>query len=467
MAHARIWIGSRRGAAAGALLALLALSPGAGAQEPGRPYAVFTAGSDVLVGMRGVLEAIPTCKLYGRGNDCAKLVGKVEWVQSLGSFATFEEARKAFEANIVPGSQRDVPFTRGRDRQAKLKFDGKTYEIQNALRFPAPDLERAVRRAVRFMGKGRQYAAAPTDVTGEDRGPDAASIDVIRLASLDQPPGAARKLRETLIALLHDPADSDREGARSTEGVYLLLVSPPRLPARSLVNNLEARCGANDRLIRYVRAKDRVKQAQWEEFVGQAEQVRNLLFIGIDVGFALIDLPSPTLLVNYAQWVDKVQSRDPSVKATLNSTTLGIVLDELTSLPVTPALVGQAVTAIRFAFDQRWAQPPRGPQLADALRPEVEGAQTEGAWHDALDLLVRKLSAEILANGVGIAAVSQRMQQIDSKGVIPGIVQPEMGRLRSALERHQRELAEKIPQEISASYFAGWTEQARGGGRCE
>lgn len=108
-------------------------------ESPGKspdPYGVFVGGgyNEVIVGQLPVILEARSSSLIGWGNDSSKKVKDTgaKFTMVLGPFKTAEEARKAYEANKVPGSQRIKPLATG--TCARFTFDGKEHDIDNALR---------------------------------------------------------------------------------------------------------------------------------------------------------------------------------------------------------------------------------------------------------------------------------------------------------------------------------------------
>lgn len=95
-------------------------------------FGVFLAKGYILVGKQSEIEATPTPNLRGWGRDASKKVADAATLKMvLGPFDTYEEARKAYCAAMIPGSHRILPLVAA-DRVARLNFDNKDYNISNA-----------------------------------------------------------------------------------------------------------------------------------------------------------------------------------------------------------------------------------------------------------------------------------------------------------------------------------------------
>jgi hypothetical protein len=103
-------------------------------------YAIWLVGDgeEVICGRRSEIEKTPTGHLHGWGLDNVKTVGEsgVSFKMARGPFPTAEEARKAYEAELIPGSTRDhnvANYT-----SAQFRFSTKKdqrHMIDNATRF--------------------------------------------------------------------------------------------------------------------------------------------------------------------------------------------------------------------------------------------------------------------------------------------------------------------------------------------
>lgn len=105
-------------------------------KKSSEPYGVFVGGgyNEVIVGQESVIMGATTSSLIGWGRDSSKTVKDTgaTFRMVLGPFKTAEEARRAFDENLEPGSERIKPFASG--RCARFKFDGKEHDIDNAFR---------------------------------------------------------------------------------------------------------------------------------------------------------------------------------------------------------------------------------------------------------------------------------------------------------------------------------------------
>jgi hypothetical protein len=98
-------------------------------------YGVFLAGNDMFVGRKSALGALKHWEIKGWGlsND---VVGEAVFHDVLNQqFSTAEEAKAAYMANMVPGSQHPRPL--GLGPVARFQFDGGTKEhsVENAFSF--------------------------------------------------------------------------------------------------------------------------------------------------------------------------------------------------------------------------------------------------------------------------------------------------------------------------------------------
>lgn len=99
------------------------------------PYGVFVGGgyNEVIVGQLSVIMAAPSNSLIGWGLDRKPVRDTgARFTMVLGPFKTAEQARNAYEASKVPGSQYTKPLAAG--TAARFSFDGKPHDIDNALR---------------------------------------------------------------------------------------------------------------------------------------------------------------------------------------------------------------------------------------------------------------------------------------------------------------------------------------------
>jgi hypothetical protein len=104
-------------------------------EPPSGPYGVFVGGgyNEVIVGQLPVILETPSSSLVGWGTDAKKVKDTgAKFTMVLGPFQTMEEARRAYEENKIPGSERIKPFASG--TSARFKFDGAEHDIDNALR---------------------------------------------------------------------------------------------------------------------------------------------------------------------------------------------------------------------------------------------------------------------------------------------------------------------------------------------
>lgn len=105
-------------------------------KKSSEPYGVFVGGeyNEVIVGQESVILDATVSSLVGWGRDSSKKVRDTgaTFRMVLGPFKTAEEARRAFDENKVPNSERIKPFASG--TCARFKFDDKEHDIDNAFR---------------------------------------------------------------------------------------------------------------------------------------------------------------------------------------------------------------------------------------------------------------------------------------------------------------------------------------------
>lgn len=99
-------------------------------------YGIFLVGKEeeVICGQRSVIEKTPKGNLHGWGLDNVTTVGQsgVELRMIRGPFATADETRKAYEAEKIVGSEKDMGIANY--TKAKFRFDNKEHMIDNATR---------------------------------------------------------------------------------------------------------------------------------------------------------------------------------------------------------------------------------------------------------------------------------------------------------------------------------------------
>lgn len=105
-------------------------------QQQQDPYGVFVGGGydEVIVGRMSVILDTPTPNLSGWGLDNTKKVRDLNpnFRMVLGPYDTADDARRAYDANKIAGSQYDRP--NGGATVARFRFDGKEHMIDNATR---------------------------------------------------------------------------------------------------------------------------------------------------------------------------------------------------------------------------------------------------------------------------------------------------------------------------------------------
>jgi YVTN family beta-propeller protein len=95
------------------------------------PWYVFLANNAMFVDQESVFKSKRTCDISGWGTDCSKTVGdSVQLTKVKGPFNSYEEATKAYCADIVPGTAHSIPLTSG--SKAKFNFDGQEHWIDTA-----------------------------------------------------------------------------------------------------------------------------------------------------------------------------------------------------------------------------------------------------------------------------------------------------------------------------------------------
>ncbi|VTU01869.1 unnamed protein product [Gemmataceae bacterium] len=99
-------------------------------------YGVFLVGpgEEVICGRRSVIEGTPKGNLHGWGLDHVTTVGQsgVELRMIRGPFDTAEETRRAYEADLLPETVRDMGIAN--HTRARFRFDNKEHMIDNATR---------------------------------------------------------------------------------------------------------------------------------------------------------------------------------------------------------------------------------------------------------------------------------------------------------------------------------------------
>lgn len=103
-------------------------------------YAIWLIGKDeeVICGRRSEIEKAPMGSLHGWGLDWKKTVGESgsEFKLARGPFATLDEAKRAYEAELVPNATRDHGISNY--TSAEFRFSTKPtkrHMIDNATRF--------------------------------------------------------------------------------------------------------------------------------------------------------------------------------------------------------------------------------------------------------------------------------------------------------------------------------------------
>lgn len=99
-------------------------------------YHVWVMGGykEVIVGRKTVIEEQPSNTLKLWGLEPIKVKDRnPEWRSVLGPFDTAEEARRAYEENVIAGSLRHLPLSAG--TVMRFRFDNQEHHVDNALRF--------------------------------------------------------------------------------------------------------------------------------------------------------------------------------------------------------------------------------------------------------------------------------------------------------------------------------------------
>lgn len=337
-------------------------------------------------------------------------------------------------------------------------------------------LARAVRVARRFHAKGVPRLARGLVVVGSEAvGPEAEYVDVmtrIARASKDEPPGSAAALRNHLLRALHSsqhstiPSWYERNplpfGAQPGEDVYTILTHS--IAPRFIANNLEARCGANDKLVRYVRAKDRRRQVEWQRFVRSVEFLRDLVLFAVDLGLGAAGIPNPMQVVAGLQWFQNIQNPDPRVRASLamQKETAAVMYDAVANLPGIPEVIPLVASVIKYSLDQSLKAPPSDPfPLASDLTRAIDGAQTEGAWHDRHDVGRQLIALGRVQLAAAITAIDQNLRAGRYGPVQLYMGQPwpqdPWGRQAQAtMSALTNDLRSVIWQEVAIGYWGGW-----------
>jgi hypothetical protein len=339
------------------------------------------------------------------------------------------------------------------------------------------------------------------DKEEEQLAPD---VKAIIKASKEQP----ERLRDILLGFLDDP-DENRS-------VYALAMGGAG-DSRVIFNNLSQKLRPNDKLLRYLRARQRYcgqkARVEFERWMTGLQFVSQILLTTMDAVLSELGVPAFALTspLSYTDITNKMQQlgQDAEIKKNLPSDVQGLIVDTVYGIkgvdldanrrgapadlptmhvknPVKTAalweyfLPGEYFGDVTLALGQemgkdalkRWTAVPE-PELAAAIENRVNEAKTEGEWLKRMDQ-ERQRQAEIFLWHRAVLARFNHIFDVNRWPYDPAQYDPAtpllFGDITKAFKGHEykkyvearnlmiKHMEEARPQIILTAYYGGFTD---------